>query len=170
MKKKNTVETKKTETENKMIEKEIISPSDESKVAKFEKRLAADGKYFDYYDNEYEFVSDPNVIGEWEAIDFTYDIDNWLYFGDKADDKLWIKKVEFKSDGGYLSYSKASSDGFLWKWTYGHVIADEGSNYFVNRYYLYSINNKEFLFVEFKNGDYMENENHNPGWYVFRKV
>lgn len=168
--KKSAVTTQKTETAKQMIERTIISPTDDSSIEGFEKKLAEDGYYYDFYHNEYTFVTDENIIGKWETIDFTYDVDNWLYVEGKSTDNLWIKNVEFKSDGKYIYYNKKDLGGAEGKWTYGQVVTFEVNNYFVNRYYLYSINNKEFLFIEFKNGDYMNDEFHNPGWYVLKKI
>lgn len=154
------------------ITREIISPTDESKIAKFEKKLAADGKYYDFYDSEYRFVSDPNVIGEWTAVDYINDIENWVYDSSKATDELWLKKVEFKSDGSYICHRSDNIIITNWKWTYGQTLVADGGwdKCRIGGYYLYNIDGEEFLFVEWKSGDYIDSEENRTGWYVFKKV
>ncbi len=154
------------------ITREIISPTDESKIAKFEKRLAADGKYYDFYDSEYKFVSDPNVIGEWTAVDYVNDIENWVYDSSKATDELWLQKTEFKSDGSYICHRNDNYIITNWKWTYGQTLVADGGwdKCRIGRYYLYNIDGEEFLFVEWKSGDYINSEENRTGWYVFKKV
>lgn len=153
------------------ITREIISPTDESKIAKFEKKLAADGKYYDFYDNEYKFVSDPNVIGKWTAVDYVYDIENWVYDSSKATDGLWVKSAEFSSDGKYMCYVEDNLQCLEWKWTYGQALIPYGGwdKCCICGYYLYNIDGEEFLFVEWKNGDYIDPKEYRTGWYVFKK-
>lgn len=40
----------------------------------------------------------------------------------------------------------------------------------IGGYYLYNIDGEEFLFVEWKSGDYIDLEENRTGWYVFKKV
>ncbi|MBQ5319281.1 MAG: serine/threonine protein kinase [Oscillospiraceae bacterium] len=152
------------------VVREIISPTDEGKIAEFEKRLADDGKYYDFYADEYNFVSDPNVIGAWTAVDYTSDCENWIYNKYKPTDELWITKAEFNSDGSFICYNKKDNGGASWKWTYGQTINNSEKYNLIGNYYLYHIDNEEFLFVEWKNGDYMKNSEFKSGWYVFKKV
>ena len=158
------------------VKRELISPTDETKLAKFEKRLAGDGYYYDYYDSEYKFVSDPDVIGEWIPVDYVSDYKNWIYDSNKKPTvELWLSKVEFKSDGNWVCHYENNSAYVNWKWTYGQTIYttgnyDNGGNYRVGSYYLYDIDGEEFLCVEWKSGDYMQEELTVQGWYIFKKV
>lgn len=157
------------------VKRELISPTDETKIVKYEKRLADDGYYYDFYDSEYKFVSDPNVIGEWTPVDYVYDYANWIYDSDKVNDELWLSKVDFRSDGTWVCYYDNNNSYVFWKWTYGQTIYTTGNydkdiNYRVGSYYLYDIDGEEFLCVEWKSGDYMQKELTTQGWYIFKKV
>lgn len=152
------------------IIREIISPTDESKLAKFEKRLAEDGNYYDFYDDEYKFVSDPKIVGEWIAVDYTEFIDSWTYDSNKSTDDLYLKKIDFKADGRCLCTPRNNTFIFEWRWTYGQIMTPDGKYCLVDSYQLCDIDGEEFLMVEYKNGDYMRNENWDPGWYIFKKV
>ena len=156
------------------VKRKIISPIYTTKIAKFEKKLADDGYYYDFYDSEYKFVSDPYVIGEWIPVDYVYDYKNWVYDKDKVNDELWLSKVEFKSDGNWVCHYENNSANVYWKWTYGQTIYTGGnynkdSYYRVGSYYLYDIDGEEFLCVEWKSGDYMQEEQTTQGWYIFKK-
>ncbi len=157
------------------VKRKIISPTDETMIKKFEKKLADDGYYYDFYDSECKFVSDPNIIGEWTAVDYVYDYKNWIYDSDKDTAELWLNKVEFTSDGNWICYYGNNNARIFWKWTYGQTIYTEGdyredSMYRVGSYYLYQIDGEEFLFVEWKSGDYIQKEITVQGWYVFKKA
>ena len=150
-------------------ERKLISPTDEEKIAEFETRLADDGNYYDFYTEEYKFVSDPNIIGKWEAVDYIFDHTDWVYNKKNNTDNLFQKRIDVRSEGTYICYSQNTPGGFAWRWTYGQVVGNEGNYYFVNRYYLYDIGGEDFLFVEFKNGNYMRNKDWEPGLYVFKR-
>jgi len=54
------------------------------------------------------------------------------------------------------------------KWTKGLVIRNSPDEVTSSRYFLATVKNKEYLFLEFKNGDYIY-RNATPWYYVFTR-
>ena len=151
------------------ISKELVSPTDEEKVAKFEKKSADDGKYYDFYADEYEFADDLNVHGKWVTVSYCDDYIKWMNGFGGYKGVLMYESVEFRSDGKCV-YKKTGNISETYKWSYGYVENLENENFLLSRYYVYKVNGKEFLFLEHKTGDYIKNKDWNCGWYVFEKA
>lgn len=110
------------------------------------------------------FVNDENVIGSWIVRDFVQEPDifnaskqNW------PEDGLFFKKVSFNSNGTATAIYGQKSP-YEKTWTKGHLLDVRTS--IAPAYHIRNINGKDYLFVEWKSGDYTFG-GRKPLWYVF---
>jgi hypothetical protein len=125
---------------------------------------------------DYPFEPDDAVLGEWITVDYVKD--PMLFDPDKKQaQRLYYYSIIFYSngicdkttyyDGDWVSVEtlrKTPSD----TWTKGLVISDDATALQSSRYYIAKVKNKEYLFLEFKNGDYTF-RNATPSYYVFTR-
>jgi hypothetical protein len=105
------------------------------------------------------FVNDPQVIGEWESVDFVRDISdfnpekkNW------AGQELYLKELTFQEDGQTAK---------TWMtWTKGFVMHRGDKT--ASRYEIRDINGQPYLFFEWKSGD-VTIAGMKPCYYVLKK-
>ena len=100
-------------------------------------------------DIDLPFIMDEAVIGSWVTIDFVSKID--AFDPDtEIDFKLYLKSIIFNEDGT----TKRVYDDDEWtdRWTHGKLI--DTSRKTAASYELKSINGKDYLFVEWKMGNY----------------
>lgn len=109
------------------------------------------------------FVSDEMVIGDWLSVGFVEQIEDFDPEKDYSD-CLWVKEINFQSDG---SVSRIYFDDIFYdKWTKGYLLDQDKS--VASKYEIRLINNKEYLFLEWKMGNYVFG-GADPNYYVFER-
>lgn len=127
---------------------------------------------------DYPFESDDSVIGIWNAVDYVSDP---LLFNPERQytPSLFLSSVIFYDTGLYESRTyeyyenstwtkKAEYRSFPAKWTKGLVMENNQDNIASSRYFIATVNDKEYLFLEYKNGNYVY-RNAASWYYVFTK-
>ncbi len=93
---------------------------------------------------DYVFKTDEDLIGTWQSVWSGDDPLDFKAFTNLYVSDLYIQNIAFYKDG--------STSGF-WKWTNG-LITHSGDKT-AERYFIHTINEVEYLFVENKTGDYI---------------
>lgn len=118
-------------------------------------------------DINFDYELDNELIGNWQAIDFVYNEEQFI-----PNKKYWkydlaLDKLSVYDDGNVLiSYNSDKIKKI--KYTQGfiaNIILDDT----LCKYFYKVDNNKTYLFIEWKNGDYIYS-NRVPGYYVFEKI
>jgi len=113
------------------------------------------------------FVNDPRVIGRWTAYDFTATPDGYIP-PNHAWDQCTYSAIHFMSDGGVRSYYRRGKevvqDRSVQTWTRGYVLWHTFS--LACEYEIRSIEGREYLFLQWKSGDYVYG-GMDPAYYVF---
>ena len=116
---------------------------------------------------DYPFINDEEVLGVWKAKDFYINIEdfdpekqNW-----PADD-LFVLQAEFKENGVYVSTTKKATNSKTSVWTKGFVLNKREKT--ASSYEIKVINGKEYLFKQWKTGDYIFGGGR-IYWYVFTR-
>ncbi len=104
---------------------------------------------------DYPFINDLEVLGVWKARD--------VYFTTPDDfdpkhqncplERLYYKQIEFKEGGVYVSTTKQGTNSGVSVWTKGLILNKREKT--ASAYFIKEINGKEYLFKEWKNGDYI---------------
>ena len=89
------------------------------------------------------FVNDPQVLGEWESVDFVADIASFNPEQLTAKGKLYLKKLTFLENG--------KTPQSWWTWTKGFLIHHGDQT--ASRYEIREIKGRPYLFLEWKSGD-----------------
>lgn len=111
-----------------------------------------------------EFVNDADVIGKWIAIDYIDEIDIMKVF---YKNNLFLQKIIFHKDG-LLDIECKENLNTNYKWTSGKII-DDKHDFTCSDYTIIKHNNKQYLFFEWKNGDYIFGKR-KPMYYVLLKI
>ncbi|MBQ5319289.1 MAG: zinc ribbon domain-containing protein [Oscillospiraceae bacterium] len=150
-----------TTTTTSDIARELITPLDQ--VPEYQ-RVSAGSGYRDVL--SYEFILDETVLGEWEAIDFIsgdfseYDPGE-IYF----DGQLFLRSLTFNDDGTLIWHT---SETVTTEWTIGLVYC--GFNHdMISSYELWNIEGEEYLFYEWKSGDYSIRGRTDCPYYVLKR-
>ena len=116
---------------------------------------------------DYPFVPDQDVLGVWKVRDFLirkedFDADkqNW------PADQLFALSVEFKENGIFVQTTKDGTNATAFFWTKGLVLCKSDKT--AGQYEIQTINGKEYLFYEWKTGDYCFGGGRSY-WYVFTR-
>ena len=104
------------------------------------------------------FVNDPQVIGEWECVDFVPDISDFDPGQQRWGGDLYLKGLTFQENG------KTAKPWFTW--TKG-VVMHHGDKT-ASRYEIKEIKGQSYLFFEWKSGDVMIS-GMKPCFYVLKK-
>lgn len=106
------------------------------------------------------FVNDEKIIGKWKSVGFADRIEN--YSPDNKADGLYLKSIEFFADG---RLTQEYMDN-VWqdKWTKGFVLNQHRTT--AASYTFREINGSEYLFMEWKMGNYIYG-GLEPNYYVF---
>lgn len=129
--------------------------------------IKIDGKNFDKLNEPWEFDLDEAMIGTWNYLCSTGQgtpIYDRMYYKKIIKDPMnatYPKRLRFDDDGTCVFINYFPTSGAFYSdplnWTYGLIEEPAvGELYFYDHYYLYTTEDgKEYLFLEIKNGDYM---------------
>lgn len=119
-------------------------------------------------DMDYEFTSDSSLIGDWNAVDFVDNVDDFI-----SDKRYWQGELHLLEvtveDGGTSLFKFVSSDEIFegFQWTKGKFVDKE--NKCVEDYYIVEINGKDYLFLPWLSGDVIL-RGMKPCYYVFERA
>lgn len=109
------------------------------------------------------FVMDENIIGLWKSVDVVDNISDFIVNEPKLT-TLWLKSVCFNEDGTVVRiYDNDEWHDF---WTKGVLIDKKKAT--ASAYKIKLINNKEYLFIEWKMGNYSYG-GVKPEYFVFER-
>ena len=103
------------------------------------------------------FIDDKKILGKWKSVAYVHDINDEINF-DYPEDNLFFKQIEFKENGCcekvYKDKKVTQSYG---AWTKGYLLNKSGGGIenTAEKYDIKIINGKEYLFIEWKSGDYI---------------
>jgi DNA-binding transcriptional MerR regulator len=116
------------------------------------------------YDNiDMPFVNDEKILGKWAVVDFVRYIEDFDPSQQKYSDRLFYKSVEFLPDG---ELNCTIGNIFKARWTKGTTLIKSGSGDIAEAYELRTFNGTDYLFIEWKSGDYTYGKM-KPCYYVF---
>ena len=109
------------------------------------------------------FVMDETVVGKWQSVACVWLPDEFI--GEEAEQPLWLRSVEFAADGVAVQ----NYDGEEWqcRWTKGACIDESRAT--VSQYFFAQRQGKEYLFMEWKTGNYVYG-GMEPTYYVFERA
>ncbi len=109
------------------------------------------------------FISDSQIIGTWKGIAISNNLDT---FNPKNNNfPSFIYDITFEKDGNVkIRYTDGRISNL--KWTKDFLI--DNTNSLCSKYEIKVIDNKKFLFIENKNGDYIYN-GHISSYLIFKK-
>lgn len=119
---------------------------------------------------DYPFVNDPNVIGKWKAVDYINNIDQFIPGQQIYNDDLIIKSLAFINNGHILMACSNGNSNLAptdYTWTHGLVIDIPHKT--AGKYETKEINGSTYMFMEWKNGDYIY-LHRKPSYFVFKQV
>ena len=101
---------------------------------------------------DYPFTDDPDVHGKWRTVDFlpTKDMELDPEHPRRTADRLYVKEISFNPDGTCVRRMKTGERTL--RWTKGIVIDDKVLT--ASEYEIRNVNEREYLFLEWKSGDY----------------
>ena len=116
-------------------------------------------------DIDLPFVNDENILGKWITVKWIKQrADDDFEPPTQIDENLYYKSAEFLADGELRAVMK---DNLIKaKWTKGFTLIDIGNGNTACAYEIRKFNDKEFLFMEWKSGDYTFRRD-KPGYYIF---
>jgi bla regulator protein BlaR1 len=108
------------------------------------------------------FKNDPKVIGVWESVDFVDAPENFTPGKKSYSDDLYLKKLVFEAKGKMPEPWR--------KWTKDYVLSSSGDGNTASAYTIVKLDDgKEYMFVEWKSGDYIF-RGKKPSYYVLTKT
>lgn len=107
------------------------------------------------------FVFDKKIIGSWDAIDFVDDI-NDFEVADSLSKNLFLEKIIFYDNGNVIR--RYDNEEWQDKWSKGVLLDFNKST--VSKYMFKTIDDIEYLFLEWKMGNYVFG-GMSPSYYVF---
>ena len=101
---------------------------------------------------DYPFTDDPDVHGKWRTVDFlpTKDMEFDPEHPRRTADRLYVKEIDFNPDGTCVRRMKTGERTL--RWTKGMVLDDKILT--ASEYEIRNVNGREYLFLEWKSGDY----------------
>ena len=124
-------------------------------------------------DISYEFKEDKEVLGTWIAVDFVKEKSDFLPGERKCVSDLYTKAIIFKPRGKVTMVYQISKEQkpfvgwIIQKWTRGFIVNEEYQTR--SHYWIEEIENEEYLFYEWKSGDYTFRRLEKPYIYVFKR-
>lgn len=120
-------------------------------------------------DLTYNFVNDPEVLGVWKTIDF---VDNKESFDPKEkqfEGEEWLTGLTFEENGGLaVNIQWKQMPARPEQWSKGYIVSRE--NMLRSAYEIIEIDGKDYLFYEWKVGDYALELIEDVPYYVFERV
>lgn len=108
------------------------------------------------------FVPDNKILGMWKTVSYVQNINE--FSGKNYDNTLWLQTINFKEDGTVIrTYFDESWED---KWTKGKLL--DQKKQVVSNYTFKTINNTEYMFLEWKMGNYVYG-GQEAEYYVFVK-
>ncbi|MBO5257798.1 MAG: MerR family transcriptional regulator [Clostridia bacterium] len=100
------------------------------------------------------FMDDANVIGKWQAVNCVRSKEDFLPEKIKADLEFYFKEIEFLPNGECISVygEEIIKDRIMQEWTNGYVLRKWNNT--ACAYEIRTISGTEYLFLEWKSGDY----------------
>ncbi len=119
-------------------------------------------------DIDLPFVNDRAVLGKWQARDFCRSVEEFEP-SKPSKENLFFKSIEFKENGEVISIygDKPICGEHMQTWTKGYVLRKW--NHTACAYKISKIDDTEYLFVEWKSGDYTYG-GLEPKYYVFTRT
>lgn len=117
-----------------------------------------------------KFINDPKLIGTWETVDFTANINYYTYNGKKQySEELYLTKVEFLQNAIMSEYFKSELTPYnnLRKWSKGVIFNEEYK--YAKPYFLKKDGNTDLLFLPWLNGDVLL-RGEQPSYYVLKRI
>lgn len=113
------------------------------------------------------FADDPAVLGEWRSVDFVREPGDFVPAYKRFQGDLYLGGFRFFPNGamGVIPFAPDSAPWF--KWTKG-VVTHSGDKT-ASRYLIKKIKGAEYMFFEWKSGDYTI-RHRKPQYYVLKKV
>lgn len=111
------------------------------------------------------FIDDKKILGKWKAVARVKDKE--AYFNpDEPEPNLFFNSIEFKENGKFMRNGNDTSRYANWTKGYLQTNAGNGTEKTAEKYDFKTIDGKEYLFIEFKSGDYLWG-GFDPTYYVF---
>ena len=114
------------------------------------------------------FVLDEKVLGEWQCHDFIEASKLNDYAPSKQSVSRYLTKLNFANDGN-VEHTTKYGKTFNRKWTKGHILYVDDLRQSDCNYVIKTIDNEDYLFYQWKTGDY-HYFNLTPDYYVFKKI
>jgi len=108
---------------------------------------------------DYPFVNDPEILGNWESVDFVKQISDFTPDDKSYEGQLSLKEINFLENG------KTFNLPFIW--TKGIIIQPADST--ASEYVIKEINDSTYMFFQWKSGDYTFGDM-TPSYYVLKKT
>lgn len=109
------------------------------------------------------FIDDEKVKGKWKSVGYVENAEDFVP-GDE-ETEYYLKSVDFRDDG--ILIQEYMDDVWHEKWTKGIAICLHRTT--ASPYFIQEINGVEYLFMEWRMGDYIYG-GYSPDYYVFRKI
>ncbi len=119
-----------------------------------------------YDDVELPFIRDSAVVGNWYSYDFVRTIEEFDPEHRSWQGELFFKKITFAEDGRAACYYGEASTPYMQNWTANTLI--DHHRRLAEAYQLLTIDGREYLFIEWKSGDYIYAKRE-PRCYVFTR-
>ena len=121
------------------------------------------------YDNiDLPFVNDPDVIGKWSSIRYISKIEDFKPDKQYFQHNLFFKSAEFLPGGELKEQYTGGDKIFNCRWTKGTTLVENGDGTTAPAYEIRVLGGEEYLFIEWKSGDYIWGKR-KPGYYVFQR-
>lgn len=106
---------------------------------------------------DYPFVADPDVVGRWGVVDLVKDEQQFKPGERQFQGASIVRMFEFEVAGRVKLMSakdEAMRPAPWYRWTKG-ILIHQGGDHTANHYRIRRIGDKTYMFLEFKNGDYI---------------
>jgi DNA-binding transcriptional MerR regulator len=118
---------------------------------------------------DYPFINDNAVLGKWKSVDLIHEISDFNADSRRWKGNLFLEYVKFEENG---IYEGKYGDNVvrlpeIYKWTKGFLI--NKSNSLASEYSIMHIEGSDYLFLQWKSGDYVYGHR-KPYYYVFKRI
>jgi len=113
---------------------------------------------------DYPFIVDKQAVGSWQAVDFVSRPEKFDPGSTHIPGEPLLQTMDFRDDGRLLIKTLEGNQDLIW--TNNYIINDKAKT--ASKYIIKEIDGKQYMFMEWKNGDYMY-RGVKPSYYVFEK-